>query len=113
MKRSAVDTPKFVKPGFPLVLRRVVGDGMYPTLEAHQLIVLGQAKRLCVGDIIVFRHKGREKIKRIHGIEGEFLYVLGDNPRFSTDSRQFGYIPRRAVLGRVIYPRTGKDALFR
>ena len=111
MKRSAATKNKLVKPALPVVLRRVVGDSMYPTLESDQLIVLRRGAPVDVGDIVVFRYEGREKIKRIHGIEGEFLYVLGDNPRFSTDSRHFGYIPRRSVIGKVTFPRTEKKAV--
>ena len=109
MNRST-DNIVSMKTILPIMLRRVVGDSMYPTLENSQLIILRPGVQLRVGDVIVFDYKGREKIKRVHGIEGEFLYVLGDNPRFSTDSRHFGYIPHQAVLGRVVYPRIrGKD----
>ena len=46
-----------------------------------------------------------EKVKRVDGIEGDFLYVVGDNPHFSTDSRSFGYINIANVLGKVVWPR--------
>ncbi len=108
MKRKAEVKNNVTKPNLPVLLRRVVGDSMYPTLENDQLIILRPRAPLHVGDIIVFLYEGHEKIKRIHGIEGEFLYVLGDNPRFSTDSRHFGYVPRRTVLGKVAYPHTEK-----
>ena len=33
--------------------------------------------------------------------DGRTLWVLGDNPRASTDSRQIGAIPLERVVGRV------------
>jgi type IV secretory pathway protease TraF len=31
------------------------------------------------------------------------LVVRGDNPNVSRDSREFGPVPRRLVVGRVVY----------
>lgn len=89
----------------PLMLRRVRGEGMYPTLEKGQLVVILRASRFKIGDIVVFLHGSSEKIKRVWGVEGDFLYVLGDNPRFSIDSRQYGYVRRDSVVGTVVLPR--------
>jgi len=94
----------------PLMLRRVKGDGMYPTLEKGQLVLIRRRSILKVNDIIVFVHNGAEKVKRITGIEGNFLYVLGDNPRYSTDSRHYGYVSRDAVIGTLIFPREDTGA---
>jgi signal peptidase I len=94
----------------PLMLRRVKGDGMYPTLEKGQLVLIRRRPILKVNDIIVFVHNGAEKVKRITGIEGDFLYVVGDNPRYSTDSRHYGYVSRNAVIGTVIFPREDTSA---
>lgn len=89
---------------FPITMRRVKGDGMYPTLEKGQLLLIRHRSKLRINDIIVFMYDGVEKVKRICGMEGEFLYVLGDNPHYSTDSRQYGYIKRSSVVGTVIVP---------
>ena len=40
-------------------------------------------------------------IKRLSGYEGEAMVLLGDNPRSSTDSRQFGLIPQDLLIGTV------------
>jgi nickel-type superoxide dismutase maturation protease len=87
------------------MLRRVKGDGMYPTLEKGQLVVVRHRSKLHLNDIVVFVQNGVEKVKRVCGVEGDFLYVLGDNPKFSTDSRQYGYIRRDSVIGTVVFPR--------
>lgn len=63
------------------------------------------------GDIIVVRdpeHASRVLIKRVahapsaNGARGGSVYVLGDNPDASRDSRHFGPVSRSLVLGRVI-----------
>ena len=93
-----------IKSNFPLMIRKVKGEGMYPTLEKGQMVVVWKRAKLQVGDIVVFIRDGAEKVKRVSGVEGDFLYVVGDNPRFSHDSRQYGYVARDTVIGRVIYP---------
>jgi nickel-type superoxide dismutase maturation protease len=40
-------------------------------------------------------------IKRLADIEDGGLVLLGDNPGASTDSRQFGVVPRRLLIGVV------------
>ncbi len=86
-------------------VRRVVGESMYPTLQQGELVVAKRVKQLRSNDVIVFEHKGLEKIKRIREVEGNRLYVVGDNPLFSTDSRHYGMIFIEDVIGKVIWPR--------
>lgn len=92
---------------WPLLIRRVSGESMLPSLKPGQVIVglcTGQPR---VGQIVIIRHGGLEKIKRVAQVDGKKLYVLGDNAASSTDSRHFGWIDRRGALARVIWPRSG------
>ncbi len=90
----------------PLFIRRVSGDSMIPSLSAGRLVY---ATSFCAvlsrGDIIIILHNGLEKIKRIQAIEGDWLYVVGDNQLASTDSRAFGWLCRDVVQGTVIWPK--------
>ncbi len=56
-----------------------------------------------VNEIIVFRKIDKFFIKRISQVLEEEVFVLGDNRFKSTDSRQFGWIKRDAIIGRVFY----------
>ena len=78
---------------------------MRPTLEpADRVLVLSLRPR--VGDVIALRDPRlpeRVIIKRVHAIVEGALDVRGDNTDASTDSRAFGVVASRAVLGRVVY----------
>lgn len=60
---------------------------------------------LRVGDVVVARRPDRpelEIIKRIQAIDGNgAIFLVGDNPASSTDSRQFGAVPREQIVARV------------
>ncbi len=91
------------KPRF--YVRRVVGDSMLPGLRAGQLVLFVACCQLSVGDVVMVRHNGLEKIKRIARLEERRVYVLGDNPAASTDSRQFGWLDLDAVAATLLLPR--------
>jgi hypothetical protein len=64
---------------------------------------------LVPGDVIIFNHDGKEKIKRIDDVIDDKVYVLGDFEDESTDSRHFGWIPITDVQARVIHPKAQKE----
>jgi len=58
------------------------------------------------GDVVALRDPGgspRLLVKRVASRSGDQVVVAGDNPAQSTDSRTFGPVGRRAVVGRVVY----------
>jgi nickel-type superoxide dismutase maturation protease len=88
-----------------LLVRRVVGNSMLPVLTPGTVILAWTRPiRLRPGDIVVLRHDGIEKIKRVRAVDGRRVYVLGDNAAASTDSRAFGWLDRSIVRGRVWWP---------
>lgn len=62
-------------------------------------------RKLKRGDVVIVLHDRTEKIKRISKIEANRIFVLGDNPESSTDSRHFGWLSTDAVKARLIWPR--------
>jgi phage repressor protein C with HTH and peptisase S24 domain len=79
---------------------------MMPTLRPGTIVIAtARTKRIAPGDVVVVRHEGLDKIKRIRHIDERGVYVVGDNPRLSTDSRDFGWLEHSAVTGKVLWPR--------
>ena len=108
----------------PVVLK---GDRVFADKTAYRRMAPQK------GDIIVFVYpddRSKIFIRRIDGLPGEvitltkgkkkqvphgMIYVLGDNKEQSIDSREFGFIPLRDVVGKVrqIYYSSGDDGVRR
>lgn len=56
-----------------------------------------------IGDIVVLKFKKRYIIKRIAKKEQNKYFVLGDNLEESIDSRKFGWISKKDIVGKVIW----------
>lgn len=80
---------------------------MLPTLKPGQEVITFNWAYLFfkpkVGDIIVFKKAGKLMVKRIHTLNDRLIYVQGDNKEDSTDSRKFGWLSSKDILGKVIY----------
>lgn len=100
---------KLKKLDSPITLRRVVGHSMVPVLPPG-IHVYGWRwyKELKPGQVVIFEHEGREKIKRIDQIKNNKIYVLGDHEDSSADSRHFGWLDLDSVVAIVIWPRANK-----
>lgn len=85
-----------------VVFRRVEGLSMAPSYGHGKVVVGWRLGRPKVGDVVIVRHHRLEIIKRVDKIEDDKVFVLGDNPDESTDSRQFGWLPLKAILAVVI-----------
>jgi mitochondrial inner membrane protease subunit 2 len=92
----------------------VEGGSMRPTLEPGDWAIAFRARRLHRGDVVVVEHPDRvgfELIKRVTHLPGDVapdglglvdrLWVEGDDPEGSSDSRSFGPLPMGLVRGRV------------
>jgi len=84
---------------------RVNGDSMLPILKDGDEVLIKPSQSYSIGDIVVARHPFQKTpiIKRITEFStGGKLFLSGDNPEESTDSRTFGEIPAADILGKVI-----------
>lgn len=89
---------------------RVVGESMLPHLKPGDELLLDPrafAHRLPrQGEVVVARHPFRGDVLVIKRVmradsDGGGVTLAGDNPEASTDSRAYGSVPMRLVLGRV------------
>jgi signal peptidase I len=93
----------------------VAGASMRPTLEPGDWALAVRTRRVRRGDVVVVDHPERpgfELVKRVVHAPGDpapdglrlidRVWVEGDDPHSSTDSRGFGGVPVRLVKGRVV-----------
>ena len=85
---------------------------MLPTLAPGDRLIVMRGWRLRPGQIVAVPdprpgdrsvRSGRVLVKRLAAVEGDAVTLVGDNPTESTDSRTFGPVNRRAVLGVAVY----------
>lgn len=96
----------------------VRGKSMEPTFHDGQVILVGKGGLLFGplkrGDVVVFTRDGQLLVKRVVAlpyetapdgtrVPADHIYVVGDNLEVSEDSRTFGAIPLRSVIGKVLY----------
>jgi signal peptidase I len=92
----------------------VEGASMRPALEPGDWAIAVARARVRRGDVVVVEHPERpgfEIVKRVVHVPGDVapgglelvdeIWVEGDEPQGSTDSRRFGAVPIGRVRGRV------------
>ena len=87
---------------------RIRNHSMAPTLQPGQTILFNPyAYRQQLpqpGDVVIAHHPHQSNfkiIKRVVAEENGRIYLQGDNPQASQDSRSFGPLPTTLILGRV------------
>jgi phage repressor protein C with HTH and peptisase S24 domain len=80
---------------------------MEPTLKAGESVLVSSIPYLFaspyVGDIVACKiHDKKILIKRIIKIKNKEYLVAGDNQHDSFDSRSFGKIDRKSIIGKVV-----------
>ena len=92
----------------PLYKYRITGKSMVPTFMEGDIVLVNRMAYLFtkpqLNDIIVLRDPRNQSkvIKRITKISHDCYFVEGDNKKESTDSRVYGEIERKAIIGKVI-----------
>lgn len=83
----------------------VTGRSMEPTLVEGDYLSCNTSRKairnIKVGDIIVFKRPDRFVIKRVTKLFEKAYFVIGDNKAHSTDSRVYGAISQKDVIGVV------------
>ncbi|MGF1478117.1 MAG: nickel-type superoxide dismutase maturation protease [Cyanophyceae cyanobacterium] len=87
---------------------RITGMSMFPLLKPGDEVLLDpQAYRKqppTINDLVVAQHPQQPQlrlIKRVVAVLEDGCYLKGDNSLESTDSRSFGAVSCKQVLGRV------------
>lgn len=84
---------------------RVEGDSMFPALRDGDLVLINPHADLGIGDIVLARHPFKQSVRIIKRITeilpGERYILLGDNLPESSDSRSFGAIAAKDIIGKA------------
>jgi nickel-type superoxide dismutase maturation protease len=88
----------------PLTIVEVTGESMLPALRPGDRLVVRRDARVREGDIVVAEHAGVLMVKRVFRRESEGWWLESDNQRAPgrRDSWDFGAVPERHIVGRVI-----------
>ncbi|MDF2461081.1 MAG: nickel-type superoxide dismutase maturation protease [Candidatus Saccharibacteria bacterium] len=86
---------------WPLGIYRVSGDSMLPTYQPGDTLLGLRWFKPKKGDVVI-ANRDRPLIKRVSHVNVEGIFVEGDNPRRSTDSRTFGLLRRDQIEAKVI-----------
>ncbi len=98
-----------------MLVRRIVGDSMLPALQPAD-IILARRSAVKAGDIVIATVQGREVIKRVTHVNLQGVFLAGDNPTKSTDSRSYGLVKTNCIKATMILrfrPRGGRRTLAR
>jgi len=84
----------------------VAGNSMEPTLKSGDWWLVRKTQRVKPGQIVAFWEPDRIDllaVKRVdHEVAGSW-WMLGDNPHTSIDSRSFGPVHGRQIVGRLLF----------
>ncbi|HET9412290.1 MAG TPA: S26 family signal peptidase [Candidatus Saccharimonadales bacterium] len=75
---------------------------MLPNYPHGKVIFAWRFSKPRQGDVVIVKHHQVELIKRVDKIDQDRVFLLGDNPEESTDSRHYGWLPLSAIRGVVL-----------
>lgn len=83
----------FFKPGSLVLINRL--SFLFRKPKANEIVVIKNPDKKDL--------KRKYLLKRIKEVEENKFFVVGDNLEESIDSRNFGFIEKNDILGKVIY----------
>ncbi len=84
------------------------GHSMEPTFRHGSRVLASSIPYIIsppkVGDIVIVKKKTETLfVKRIQKVQKDRYFLIGDNPTDSLDSRQFGWVEKKDIIGKVIF----------
>ena len=94
----------------------VTGESMLPALRPGDWLLVGSGTRITPGSVVVARHprEGLVIVKRAVRREADGWWLESDNQRAAgrQDSWDFGAVPDRLIVGRVVLRYWPRPALL-
>ena len=97
----------------PIFKYTIKGDSMKPTYEPGDKVYINRLaylfKKPKIGNVVIIKNfpqpinqaQSRHLIKRINNISKQGFFLVGDNKNKSTDSRHFGLVKKKDIIGKV------------
>jgi signal peptidase I len=87
---------------------KISGHSMEPFLKNGDTVLVSDFLYLFINpkinDIVAFKEKnGKVLIKRIKKVKNGKFFLSGDNKNDSFDSKDFGFISNKQIIGKLIY----------
>jgi nickel-type superoxide dismutase maturation protease len=105
--RGARVIPEEAAMRWPFGVAVVSGTSMQPHLFAGDCVLVRRGGRARAGDVVVAHRPDRPElvvVKRVREVRSDgWLWLAGDNPSESDDSRLFGAVEPSAVEGRLVW----------
>ncbi len=87
------------------MIRRVVGISMQPVLSPGKLVIGSKRRQPIIGNLVIVSYGNDQIIKRLAKVQGDKVYIIGDNEDHSIDSRSYGWLSKDSIVATVIWPR--------
>jgi nickel-type superoxide dismutase maturation protease len=97
-KLRSLPNPLFL---LPILKFTVYENSMWPTFKSGDEVLVWRLARPKVGDVVVIS-KDRLMVKRVKEIKDGKYFVVGDNEKASLDSRKFGWLDHKEIVGVVV-----------
>jgi nickel-type superoxide dismutase maturation protease len=91
----------------PFAVYRVTGQSMAPGIGESDYVLVNRLSYVLgkprYGDVVVAKHPGTGRliVKRVAKVESNRYLLRGDNEKASSDSRGFGAVTRKMLVGKV------------
>ena len=87
----------------PLLKFKVKEKSMIPFLKPGDEVIAWRFSKSKIRDVAVFKKDKGFYIKRVSKIKDGKYFFLGDNEKESIDSRKFGWVFKKDIIGKAIY----------
>lgn len=106
--KSIYTFSSFIQIFSPIAKYQIEGNSMLPRFPSGTVVLINKLAFLFfqpkVNEVILVSHPRTKRIliKRIIMKKNDTYFVQGDNFEQSTDSRDFGFITKKDILGKVV-----------
>ena len=85
-----------------LKVHKVSGTSMMPYFRPDQHVFSLQTKKIKPNDVVVFKYKNENFIKRVRAVSKDFFNVVSDNQNYPSEVTEIN-LDKKFLIGKVIF----------